>query len=308
MSSSEPLDCPPTTASPGAAVSELPDSSAMAEQDDNVETDETEGPKSPLMRAVLHVKWACFLQKAGQHERAAEHFASSLALFPSARAHFGRGTCLASVRRRLEAAQELESALRLCPKMVAAHVNLAGVQLALGRYDEAEIHCRRALELEPGSREALMNLANTLRNLGRRDEAVQLVWGRILCDQATSEELPPSSSPCSPSAPSRPAAVVQCSRWTSFSSTALPLTVACLKWGKRYEAAYVNRLCTAVRRQLPNSAAVRLICFTDDAFGIDSSVEVRSLPEGLPLWWGKAYLFSEAAGLDGHRASYSMGD
>lgn len=52
---------------------------------------------------------------------------------PSARAHFGRGTCLAALRRRLEAMAELEKAKELCPKMLGAIINLAGRQdLGLG--------------------------------------------------------------------------------------------------------------------------------------------------------------------------------
>ena len=42
-----------------------------------------------------------------------EHYANSLSLMPSARAHFGRGTCLAALRRRLEAMAELEKAKEL---------------------------------------------------------------------------------------------------------------------------------------------------------------------------------------------------
>lgn len=58
-----------------------------------------------------------------------EHYANSLSLMPSARAHFGRGTCLAALRRRLEAMAELEKAKELCPKMVGAIINLAGLGL-----------------------------------------------------------------------------------------------------------------------------------------------------------------------------------
>ena len=58
-----------------------------------------------------------------------EHYANSLSLIPSARAHFGRGTCLAALRRRLEAMAELEKAKELCPKMVGAIINLAGLGL-----------------------------------------------------------------------------------------------------------------------------------------------------------------------------------
>ena len=68
-----------------------------------------------------------FKPKAGQHAKAVDHYTSAVQLFPNPRAHFGRGTCLAALRRREEAADALQAALELSPGMVAAHVNLAGV-------------------------------------------------------------------------------------------------------------------------------------------------------------------------------------
>lgn len=59
-------------------------------------------------------------------------------LAPSAQAHFGRGTCLAALRRRKEAVQELEAAVALCPKMVGALINLAGVAFS-GGLDSLEV-------------------------------------------------------------------------------------------------------------------------------------------------------------------------
>lgn len=55
-----------------------------------------------------------------------EHFRQSLALVPSARAHFGLGTSLAALRRRREALEELQKALQICPTMLGAIINLAG--------------------------------------------------------------------------------------------------------------------------------------------------------------------------------------
>jgi len=81
------------------------------------------------------------------------------------------------------------------------------------------------------------------------------------------------------------------------------LVVACLKWGKRYSSVYVNRLWAASRRHLRMPA--RFVCFTEDPAGLDGSIEARPLPAAsLPLWWGKAYLFSEEAGLDGNRVLF----
>lgn len=86
-------------------------------------------------------------------------------------------------------------------------------------------------------------------------------------------------------------------------TAAQPLTVVCVKWGKRYDAAYVNRLFAGVCKHFPGPAPP-FVCFTDDATGLDPRGEVRALPGGLPLWWGKAYLFSEEARLDGRRVLF----
>lgn len=247
--------------------------------------------KSPLVLALLHLKWASFLQSAGRHADAVEHFDKSLAQRASSRAHFGRGTCLASLRRRFEAVEALEEALQANPRYTSAHVNLAGVFLALRRDADAEHHCRLALDCDPCCREAAMNLANALRNLGRRSEAMALIW-QLIADAAGDDGASPEPLDCDALA-------------HEVSGSGRPLAVVCVKWGKRYGPEYVNRLHAAVRRHLPEEAADAIfVCFTDNGEGLDEGVEVRPLPSGLPLWWGKAYLFSEEAGLDGHRSLF----
>jgi len=52
--------------------------------------------------------------------------------------------------------------------------------------------------------------------------------------------------------------------------------VVCIKWGDKYPAYYVNRLCAGVRRFLARPH--RFICFTDDAEGLIPEVEVHPLP------------------------------
>jgi hypothetical protein len=54
-------------------------------------------------------------------------------------------------------------------------------------------------------------------------------------------------------------------------------TVICIKWGSRYGADYVNRLQSMIDRH--SNRDTRLVCFTDDADGIDPKVEIRPLPE-----------------------------
>ena len=52
--------------------------------------------------------------------------------------------------------------------------------------------------------------------------------------------------------------------------------VVCMKWGERYGAEYVNRLWRSVRRHV--TGEVQLVCFTDDAKGVDKAVDCRPLP------------------------------
>ena len=54
------------------------------------------------------------------------------------------------------------------------------------------------------------------------------------------------------------------------------VNVICMKWGKVYDATYVNRLQSMVRRNLKQSH--RFVCFTDDPAGITPEVEVLPLP------------------------------
>ena len=53
-------------------------------------------------------------------------------------------------------------------------------------------------------------------------------------------------------------------------------TVICIKWGTRYGVDYVNRLASMIRRN--TRRPTRIVCFTDNAEGIDPSVETAPLP------------------------------
>lgn len=68
------------------------------------------------------------------------------------------------------------------------------------------------------------------------------------------------------------------------------VNVVCIKWGRKYPSAYVNRLFGMVRRSL--SRPHRFVCLTDDASGLRREVEARPLPEpNLKGWWHKLGLF-----------------
>lgn len=75
----------------------------------------------------------------------------------------------------------------------------------------------------------------------------------------------------------------------------LPVNVVCMKWGSKYGPEYVNRLRSMVQRNLKRQH--RFICFTEDATGIDSNVEIRPLPpvkkpHGPEQFWNKLGLLS----------------
>lgn len=74
------------------------------------------------------------------------------------------------------------------------------------------------------------------------------------------------------------------------------VNVICMKWGRRYDATYVNRLRNMARRNL--SLEHRFVCFTEDSRGIDSGIEVKPLPElkfppGPERFWNKLGIFSK---------------
>lgn len=78
-------------------------------------------------------------------------------------------------------------------------------------------------------------------------------------------------------------------------------TVLCMKWGSKYGPDYANKLFSMVQRHL--SGPLQLICFTDDAAGLDPAIVVRPLPEVVvpadspERGWRKVGLFHPQLGL-----------
>ena len=189
----------------------------------------------------------------------------------------------------------------------AALYNLANAQSALGKLDAALTHydaaireaddaalakacranascaCIKAKEPERALRycqqmdspTSLYNLNTALRQLGRQDEAIRITWDKIL------QDAPPKLRD-----------------YITSRGRDRSITVVCVKWGAKYDATYVNKLARSCRRHLKGMG--RLVCFTDDAAGLDDIVEARSLPiTAMKAWWLKAYLFSGEADLTG---------
>jgi hypothetical protein len=54
------------------------------------------------------------------------------------------------------------------------------------------------------------------------------------------------------------------------------INVACMKWGQKYPASYVNNLYRGVTRWMDRD--FRFLCFTDDTTGLDAGIETRPMP------------------------------
>ncbi len=81
-------------------------------------------------------------------------------------------------------------------------------------------------------------------------------------------------------------------------------TIACIKWGPRYPADYINRLYRGVMRNVSQPA--RFIAFTDEFAGLDAGIDARPIPainipnEGLrPGPWRKLAVWSRDIGIEG---------
>ena len=75
------------------------------------------------------------------------------------------------------------------------------------------------------------------------------------------------------------------------------VNIICMKWGKKYDSSYVNKLFNMVSRNLDRD--FRFICLTDDNSGFLNSIESfdlpkLNLPDGIPeRGWMKLVTFSE---------------
>lgn len=68
--------------------------------------------------------------------------------------------------------------------------------------------------------------------------------------------------------------------------------VACLKYGNKYSAKYVNKLYNMVRANL--TIDYEFVCFTDCKKGLNKNIRVEPLPkiEGVHGWWYKPMFFN----------------
>jgi tetratricopeptide (TPR) repeat protein len=124
--------------------------------------------------AALHDDVALMYEAAGNHERAAAHFAESARLRPdSASAQYNLATALTALNRNDEARHAFERTIALDPSYANGYRGLAILQQSIGQFDEAAKNYRRAIEVAPRDAVTHHNYGVLLHSQGRLDEAMR---------------------------------------------------------------------------------------------------------------------------------------
>ena len=123
---------------------------------------------------ALHDDIALMYEAAGNHEKAAAHFAESARLRPdSAAAQYNLATALATLKRSDEARQGFERAIVIDPSYANGYRGLAMLLQSTGQFDDAARNYRRAIEIAPQDAIAHHNYGVLLHTQGRLDEAMR---------------------------------------------------------------------------------------------------------------------------------------
>lgn len=179
-------------------------------------------------------------------------------------------------------------AMHTDPTFAHAPSDLGASLVQAGHLDAAVRCCQRAVACRDAPAEAFFNLNSALRRQGRQQEAVAMSWSAIAARFRDRH----SDSSWSASSVDAGTPVVD-----SHSGDGDGVTVACVKWGTKYDAEYVNKLYRGVKRH-SHGAMGRFVCFTDDSSGLCDGITAREFPP-TPVkwqgWWNKALLFAPQA-------------
>ncbi len=67
------------------------------------------------------------------------------------------------------------------------------------------------------------------------------------------------------------------------------LKIVCVKWGNKFPALYVNRLCNMVKRNL--TIPYRFVCLTDNPEGLTPNIDIVAFQQEFEYCWTKIELF-----------------
>jgi tetratricopeptide (TPR) repeat protein len=101
--------------------------------------------------------------QSGKLRDAVKHLEKAIAIYPQiAAAHQNLGACYVRLGEYDKAAGEFREAWQINPEMIQPPLALAGTDLVLKRYGDAEAAARQALEIDPENTKARYLLAKTL--------------------------------------------------------------------------------------------------------------------------------------------------
>ena len=130
---------------------------------------------------IAYSNLAAYLGTIGRNDEAVDLAREAVRIAPhEPGVHNNLGAIIMDICRRendrgpafAECIRELEAALALNPKFVAAHSNLAVAMIFADKPDDALRHLQTALEINPRDPRSLYGMASLLAALGKPDEAV----------------------------------------------------------------------------------------------------------------------------------------
>lgn len=143
--------------------------------------------------------------------------------------------------------------------------------MALNQIEAAVDECFNVLALDPSYSEAHYNLGVALRRNGQHQRAVELCWDCIVRDGGTRRDFQLNIP--------------------NIDSKSQEITFVSVKWGMKYNAEYVNKLYRGIQRFMDQKFT--FLCLTEDANGLDETIQVHPLPKSAWTgWWNKIQLFS----------------
>ncbi len=184
------------------------------------------------------------------------------------RAHFNIAQILLEEQNLDDALTHFHLVIELNFSVMEAYSSIAAIYIRLSKSQLAVDICMQGLSVVGDDRLCLYNLNTALRQVGQIDTAIALSWAAIKVDKAP--YLTPATNPIPPSTVS------------PTSITCNTLTVVCVKWGTKYDAAYVNNLYHTVKRHCPPDKRIRMVCFTENIENVSPAVECCPFDPDLP--------------------------
>jgi len=220
-------------------------------------------------------KLGVMFRLAGRHKAACTLFEKAIeGGMVEAKCHFNLAASLHECGEAARALAHYQRAFAVDPEFHEARGNAAALLLADSRPREALALCEAVLSSDAFHSVAWCNLNTALRQLGRTAEALDRSWAAL---SALSKGGLRRRSQSTSAAVDHPAAGAAAAAGSSGEESAA-VVVCCVKWGRKYDADYVNRLHAGVSRCLSPNSPPAFVCFTEDPSSLAPSIVAAPLP------------------------------